>query len=351
MRRLLSCCVGLCLIVLAAPHLDADAIMLENGDVLRGRVLEQGDVIVFEHPQLGQIEIPADGVIDVHVAASASPEAVTPAMQPVSIVGGRRLGVGSLQLDAAQPATTTGACPPDPCEPEPCPPDPCAPEACDPCKSPWSAEATLAFGLSAGNSETLDLRLDGLVAYERGPWKAEAGGLFWYAEDDGRTTTEKLGGSLRIERQLGGSTYVFGQLLYDRDKPAGLQHRFAVTAGLGRTLWKARHQELTGEIGGGFTHERRFGVSPRTDPSGWLGLDYTYENPDGGPKVIASYDFLPNFADFDLSLHTVDVRLEQALNDTISLSFGVHLDYVVDPPTPGTRSWDLLTSIGLKFDF
>lgn len=227
----------------------------------------------------------------------------------------------------------------------PCPPkDPCAPP--DPCASPWSLSFGLGASLAQGNSDKLDLSLDGKVRYERDPWLASVKALFAYGRSDGLTTTEALHVTGRAERKVGKRLYVFGQVDHDRDVPAGLVYRWTTAGGLGVTLVDGRTIHLKAEGGAGFTWERRTGRAATADPSAHLGLDYekTWRS---GATLGASLRFAPNLGDFDLSLATFESKLSVPLCAALSLSVNLRVDHVIDAPAPA-RDTDVLLSVGLR---
>ncbi len=307
-------CAALLLVAFATFCDDvlADAVVLTNGDVLNGVVEESGDSVRLRHAVLGDVVLARASIREI-LRTPAPPDL------PVVIEAAEELPT---VVPAGAPA---------------------------PIEDHWSFEIGLASSAAGGNSDHFDVKVDGTAVYERDPWLMKIGGAYVYGESDGKRSTENWHGLFRLDRKLGECTYAFLQVHYDRNELADLQHRFATVGGVGTVLAESRYAILKGEIGAGFTHERRFGISPMTDPSGYAGLEYVYEGP-GSTTLRAKLDFLPNLSDFDLSLTTFDARFDVPLCQELSLSLGLRLDHVIDPPGD-IESLDTLFDVGLRAKF
>lgn len=216
-------------------------------------------------------------------------------------------------------------------------------------KSPWSFSMGLALSLAQGNSDSFDLTADASATYEKDPWKWKVKTTFAYGEKDGSTSTEALHVTLHAERKLSERVYVFGNLDFDRDEPAGLEYRWTPVGGLGFVLVKGRTIEVKGELGGGYTWEKRIGQSSTGNPAAYFGLEYA-KTWDSGTKLTAEYKFIPNLGDFDLSVMTWELKLAQPVCAEIDLTISLRVDYVFEPPAP-SESTDVLFGLGLRANF
>ena len=321
--RVTTAAVALFVCLACASAASADAVRLEDGRVLRGTVVRGAESLEILHEDGTRTRLTAEQVVDMQesVGAAASPEG--------------RLIRRALELDLASLRV-------------PGPEDEAVLVAGEEVCSPWSFEAGAAFSLSQGNSEILDLRLDALIQYERGPWALETGATYVYGETEGSKSAETVRAHARIEREISKQLYVFGSVIYDRDVFADLQHRWTTVGGLGLVIADNGRARLTAELGGGYTFERRFSTGTWTeDPSGYFGLDYEYEHPTTGQKLVLAYDFLPNFGDFDLSQMVFEARFDQPLCAELALSIGLRIDHVLEPPV-GVEATDVLLTIGLR---
>jgi len=217
---------------------------------------------------------------------------------------------------------------------------------CVPCATPagWQHKVGFTLNLAEGNDEYWNLNAEGSSRYEGLDFAIEVAARFVYAEQDGDRSAETWYGKLRGERKLDTRRYLFGQLTYDRDKPAGLDTRLTALVGYGVTLIDGGGHLLKGEIGGGGTYEQREGREERFDPSAYAGLDYERCWSDGS-KLTAALDFVPNLGDFDLSVVRLDIDYVRPIAGCLSLDIGLLLEYVVDPPD--AEALDVLLGVGL----
>ncbi len=182
------------------------------------------------------------------------------------------------------------------------------------------------------------------------PWGLRLGLAYVYGEKEGDVSLDRWHGIARVDRapDAGACSYVFGQALWDRDEIAGLSDRVSGVLGYGRNLLKREGAELKGEVGAGATYEQREGQESTIDPSAYLGLHYLREWADK-TRFHADLDLLPNLGDFDLSVAHFVLGYEIPMSTALRLVFGLHADYVVDPPGD-TESLDLLLTAGFGIE-
>lgn len=224
----------------------------------------------------------------------------------------------------------------------------CDPDVMVPCERAWKLKAGLALSSTSGNTDTFSLVGDVLVTRIAKPWTFKVGAAFVYKEDEGDTTAERYTGLARAERDLDAWTYAFGQVTYDQDEPAGLEYRWTPTAGVGRVLWRTPDQELKGEVGGGYTIEKRLGNDETSDPSGYVGVHYWKSWADSR-KFTADLDFTPNFGDFDLSVTRLALAYTFPVCKGLSVVAGARFDYVIAPPDD-REELDTLLILGLSYE-
>ncbi len=220
----------------------------------------------------------------------------------------------------------------------------------DPCwESPWTFRGGLALGLGQGNSDFFDVRVDGEVIREPTPWGFKFAFTYVYGERDGESSANNWKALARGERDFAGRNYAFGQVLYERDVLADLIYRWTVTVGVGRKFIDTPTDILKGEVGLGFTVEKRTRREQTVDPSGWLGIDYEHKW-SKDCRFTAVYAFRPNFGDFDLSASTLELKYFAPCFEYANFVVGLRLDHVIDPPERDIESLDLLFTVGLTFE-
>ncbi len=216
-------------------------------------------------------------------------------------------------------------------------------------KSPWTYALGLAFSMAQGNSDTFDLTTDGLAKLDQDPWQLSLKAVFAYGEKDGSRSTEALHVTVHAERKLSKRVYLFGNVDYSRDVPAGLVYRWTPVGGLGFVLLDKPGVTVKGEVGGGYAIEKRLGQGETADPAAYLGLDYAKTWKDGATLTMNA-KFVPNLGDFDLSVVTWDMKFAKPLSGVIDLTVSLRVDYVFQPPAPA-ESTDILLAVGLRANF
>lgn len=100
----------------------------------------------------------------------------------------------------------------------------------------WTGAGQLGASVSTGNSETksltigLNLQRDGLN------WRHRADALVDIVDNDGGADQERILAGYQIDYKFSGRLYAWGRFEYERNREAGIQRRFAESAGLG---WRA----------------------------------------------------------------------------------------------------------------
>lgn len=326
-RTMLAAAAALLFCWLAGPaRAEPGEVVLKNGDVLKGEVSETKDEVVVEHAVLGRLVLARSSVSAVRLAAVEGPDPASHApYEP-----------GEKPSASAALATLCGG---------PCPCEPAAPV----CEKPWHLKVTLAASLTSGNSDTAALVAAAEYTRKVAPWAFKAGVGFVYTEADGDVTANRWSGIVRGDRDLGHCSYLFAQVLFDRDEQSDLEYRFTPTAGYGRYLFQRPDQELKAEIGGGIIIEKYVDLDQTIDPAGYFGAHYVKKWADKR-KFTADLDFIPNLNDFDLSAGHLLLAYGMPLCKELSLVIGAKLDYVVDPPVEDVESWDLLLTVGVTLD-
>jgi putative salt-induced outer membrane protein YdiY len=199
-------------------------ITLASGETLRGMLVEQtAERVVFDHPNLGRLELSADSVKGV-VALAQTPQ---PAQQP---------------LAAAQPAADAQPAPPA------APPPP-----------RWKSRFDVGFSGSAGVTEDTNLRLAFKTAHKTPEHHYRIDATYIWETSRGDRTENKFTSGVRADWPIGGSPWNwFLQARYDYDEFQSWDHRFSAHGGVGYHLVNIDHDDgsdkfdflLRGGLGG-----------------------------------------------------------------------------------------------------
>jgi putative salt-induced outer membrane protein len=100
----------------------------------------------------------------------------------------------------------------------------------------WSGSGQLGASVSTGNSETktltagINLERDGLN------WRHRADAIIDIVDNDGGTDQQRILAGYQIDYKISKSVYFWGRFEYEKNREAGIERRFAESAGIG---WSA----------------------------------------------------------------------------------------------------------------
>jgi putative salt-induced outer membrane protein YdiY len=307
---------ALLLAVLLAPAAAADTVELVGGDVLNGTVIEQTDeLVVIEHETLGRIELPADQVASVTIAAQEAAQ--------------EEAG------DVQQPLEEAPAEAPD-VEEE---------------KSPWSLTVDLALNISEGNTQESDFRFGANARRETEATRLRIDSSWYYKRSEGSSTDNKFTLGARNDWLLPGSRwfwFVGGRL--DWDKFESWEQRLAAQTGPGYHLIDGEDFKL--DVLGGLGTKKEWGSeNDAWKLEGSLGVDLEYKiNERQSLEFDLTYfSVLDDFEDYR-TRSTGNWRYAISNDMRLSLLVGYSWEYlnIVDP---GDQHYDLRFFIGVQYAF
>jgi putative salt-induced outer membrane protein len=100
----------------------------------------------------------------------------------------------------------------------------------------WTGAGQLGAAITTGNTEQksftagLDLQRDGLQ------WRHRANALIDIIDNDGGTDQQRILAGYQIDYKFSDRLYAFGRFEYEKNREAGIERRFAESAGIG---WRA----------------------------------------------------------------------------------------------------------------
>ena len=213
----------------------------------------------------------------------------------------------------------------------------------------WEGTSEVSFVSTGGNS---DVRTTGAAAqliYRPGVWETAVNGVFVRSVADGLESARFLTAQLRQGAQIHPRVDVFGRSSYRRDRFAGIEHRYALDAGLGYKIPAGETHRLKIDGGVGYLAEQR-AVGPRLN-SATLSLVKTWRWQILPPVVIAN-DAMATM----LLEETGSWRLNNVFSLTTSLTgiFSLKLSHstnFLNQPVPGFGRTDVVTSVALVVKF
>ncbi len=116
---------------------------------------------------------------------------------------------------------------------------------------PWAGKATLGFLSTSGNTENSTLNTGVEVGYTAGKWQHIANAFAIYAAENKVTTSEAYELGWKSERNLTDHDFLFGRVVWRKDRFGGYYTQVSETVGYGRRLIKNDRHQLNVELGVG----------------------------------------------------------------------------------------------------
>jgi putative salt-induced outer membrane protein len=212
--------------------------------------------------------------------------------------------------------------------------------------SPWAGKATLGYLATSGNTNNSNLNAGFEVSYTKGSWVHSFRAEAINATEDDVTTTEAYQSGWKSERNFDEHNYMFGELVWRKDRFSGYDEQFSETIGYGRRLVDREKHKLNAEIGGG---ARQSELSDGTEEDETIlraGLNYKWLISDTAmfSQVLAVESGSEN-------TYTESVtKLSAALVGNLALVASYTIKNNSDVPV-GTENTDKFTALSLEYTF
>lgn len=210
----------------------------------------------------------------------------------------------------------------------------------------FSGEVRLGFESTTGNTDTQSLAGAVSAKYLHGKW-AYSGRISGSGrQDNGINAEEQYHSELKAERHYGEKSYLYGQILYDRDRFAGVVRQLYETVGYGRRIVKTQHHELNLEAGVGARQTRLLDNTEADGAVLQFGGDYRWQIND---HVSFKQELTVNHGSdntYTMSLST----LESALAGNLTMLLTYRVDNNSEVPA-GSRKTDTKTILALGYKF
>jgi len=290
--------VLLCVFTACVAAAMADELRLSTGEVLRGAVVERTvDEVVFDHPVLGKLKIPADKVTSLKTAV------------PVTV-----------------------------------PPPPPPPKV-------WASQIEAGFNGTRGNSTTTASHLAILAVRKTKLHALKLDAAHYYSSSNRRSTKNKFTAGLLKDWFLPDSPWLaFASARYDKDKFESWDHRLAGHAGMGHQV--IQRPDLNAKLRFGVGAAKEWGSdddSVRPEALAGGELEWQVNERQKFATGTTIYPDLSDAGEFrSLSYANWTVDIDRA--DGLSLKFGVEHEYqsVVDDDADNT-DWRFFSALVFKY--
>ena len=325
------------LFLLTAPTVQADDIIVANGDRLSGKLIGiSNNILTLETGYSEPIKIKFDSVrqinstepVDIHLAnGEVLKGRITTEKSGKVLVNGES-GRGDVAVEMANIAALN--------------PPPKKPVT-------WKGNITLGGNLQSGNSETMNIAA-GLSAVRRSEKDRFAlSFLYNRAEDHGEKTAENIFSQLKYDYFLNQKWYLYLNIDMLSDEFSDINFRTTVGPGAGYQIWEEDDKSLSLEAGVSYTSEDRDEGKDTSWLSARLGANYMQKL---FGRVIFTDQFViyPDLEDTGEYL----LRNEASVVTDIGAKLAFKLSNIWErdsAPDPGLDEDDLTWILGLQYSF
>jgi len=330
-------------VLCATAHATADVLILDGGDRLQGTITKHDDTTVtLDHSVLGTIELPVDKIKSI--------DGKPPTVFFAPVVTTTSDDDASTAPAPAKPAAGSGT-PDDSKEPVPAP------------KREWKNVFTLAGSTNSGTSDNASLFMKLQFDRDNDDEKTSISSFYRFASSNGETNQSWY--NFTIDQlwklpQVDTKWQLFAELQFDWSEFNSWEQRLAAHAG-GQypllSLDKATDPELWYDS---LVVNGRIGLGPRKE---FAGPDTAIvPEADFGGNVVwtisprstitGSADYLPDLLDIDMYRINASLNWAVKLTGVEGLALQLGLTYQFQSQVQaGDKNYDLLTTVGLSYDF
>ena len=210
----------------------------------------------------------------------------------------------------------------------------------------FSGDVRLGFESTTGNTSTRSLAGAVSAKFLRGLWEYSGRISGSGRQDNGINAEEQYHSELKAQRHFGEKNYLYGQILYDRDRFAGVTRQLYETVGYGRQIVKTEKQELNLEAGVGVRQTRLLDSTEEDDAVLQFGGDYHWQIND---HVSFKQEVTVNNGS-DNTYTMLLSTLESALAGNLSMLLSYRVDINSEVPA-GSKKTDTKTILALGYKF
>ena len=325
--------------VMSQDGTTADEIVLADGDVIRGTIVEENDdEVVLMHPVFEQMRIPRDRILAVKRGAPRPPKP----------------GFGEIVTGAGvRPQTSTRQMPPQetPAQETVQDPDEDSEKTIDALVNfeHWNFVIGAAFGYVENVNSEFNVRLSAQAEHNSEFARLRINGAYFLNSANNEIIDNDISFSTTQDWFFPESDWsIFARGSYQWDEFELWEHRVSGYVGPGYKLFNTEMLTVDTRFGAGLTYE--YGV-PQTLPELLASVEWTWQINDR-QKLAGTFSYAPevtNFNQFRLSLNAEwNFQLQEA--EGLSFYIGLKNEYQSIVPQGSTRN-DLRLFGGIKYDF
>lgn len=209
----------------------------------------------------------------------------------------------------------------------------------------WKLDLGFSYLATTGNSDTRSLGFDAHYADEWGAWGLDATAAAIRASEDGLTTAENYGATIRASRKLRDRIALTAGLTGRKDRFAGIDLRTELDLAAKWTLIDRQRWSINALLGPSWVREDPVGGATDNHLGAIAQLDGVYNFTDNA-AATARLTYLPNLEASSDYRTEAELGVQAALNQRLALKFG-YLWLFDNQPVPGFQRSDTRTTASL----
>lgn len=242
----------------------ADEILLKNGDKITGQIVSKADdKIIVNTSFAGEIKINWNAVAKLTTDAPITVKLADDSVLKGALVSSED---GTIQLNAEELLKT-----------EPIPLTAIVainPPAPEPYKTKYTGVANIGAYRTTGNTDNQSVHLDAEMVVRRENDRLTVGAAYNQAEDSGVQSAKNSLAYAKYDVFFNEKWYAFGNTLFEKDRFQDLKLRSVIGAGLGYQFWETEMSALSLEAGPSYANEDYYTAEDKDFATGRWALDY-----------------------------------------------------------------------------
>ncbi|GMM94263.1 YdiY family protein [Qipengyuania sp. MTN3-11] len=220
----------------------------------------------------------------------------------------------------------------------------------------WSGKGEIGAFTASGNSSSTGLTAAVELMRAGNEWTHSLRARADYQRDNGRTSREQFFGAYEPRYQIGENLFAYGLAQYERDRFQGYSGRYALSGGLGVTVFDGPALDLSAKAGPAYRHTRFIAGGTEDSLNALVGLDFDWRfaeglalTQDANLVAAAGGEAVAIIGGRSTSV-TLVTGLDAKVTDRLTTRLAFTLDYDSKPPA-GAVETDTLTRFTLVYGF
>ena len=213
----------------------------------------------------------------------------------------------------------------------------------------WKNSAELSYVQTGGDSKISTLSAKDLFNYDwdKAALEVSASGL--NAKNNSSVTAEQYNASEKVSIKLSGKNYAFEKILWEKNRPSGINNRYDFDLGVGRQLLQLANDNLFAEVGGGYLTEDRI-ASANQSFATYRGYAKYIRTLSATANASQDFEYLGNMNDSSGYRMNAETAIIASMSTHLSLKASYQWQYT-NSPVPGFQKTNTITGMAIIVNY